>query len=93
MDIKQALGIAFSLTAFHPGLVCQRRRSLAEKHAKRASGGIFHRLCQTNLVRSTVLALLGFSDAITIAASPELEPLLAKMSIAAKTAEQRCETD
>jgi len=42
MDAKQALGIAFPLSAFYHALVRQKGGGLGEEHAKRAQGCIFH---------------------------------------------------
>lgn len=39
-------------------------------------------MCQTNPMLPTVLAILAFSDVLTIPAFPELEQLFAKMRIA-----------
>ena len=64
----------------HSGCFCQYVCPVA-----RTNAGEKHRLlCQTTPVLSTVLALSGFSDVSTIAASLRLEQLFAKMRIAVK---------
>ncbi|MFO7145400.1 hypothetical protein B9T16_30300 [Arthrospira sp. PCC 8006] len=53
--------------------------------ATTSTGGQTPLRCQTNLAFSTALALLGFSDAITIQGYWGLEQFFAKMRIAART--------